>query len=116
MQGGADGEAAGGFLGQAADVHLAPLGQQEGARYGRGGHDEHVGPLALAAQGQALVDAEPVLLVYDRERQITVFHRVLEQRVGADDDLDRSVLDAAQQAGAFLAFHRSGQQRDGNRA
>ena len=41
-----------------------------------------------------------------------VFDGVLEQGVGADDDLDGAVLDAAQQAGAFLALDRSGQQGD----
>ncbi len=70
----------------------------------------------LAPEGQALVDAEAVLLVDHRQRQVAVFDRVLEQRMGADDDLDGAVLDAAQQAGALLALDRAGQQRDRQRA
>ena len=85
------------LLGQAADIHLAPLRQQQRARDRRRGHHQHVGQLALAAQQQPLIDAEPVLLVDHRQRQVVVFDAVLEQRVRADDQRHRAVLQTAQQ-------------------
>ena len=103
--------AAGGLLGQAGDVHLAPLGQQQGAGDGRGGHHQHVGQLALAAEQQALVDAEAVLLVDHRQRQVVILDGVLEQRVGADDHADGAVLQGAQEVGAGAALHAAGQDR-----
>ena len=63
------------LLGEAADFHLAPLGQQQGAGYGRRGHHQHVGPLALAAEQQALLDAETVLLVDHRQAEVAVVDR-----------------------------------------
>ena len=44
------------------------------------------GPLAAPAQGVALLDAEPVLLVDDHEPQLGEPDPVLDQRVRADDD------------------------------
>ena len=52
----------------------------------------------LRAEQQALVDAEAVLLVDHRQGEVAILDGVLEQRVGADDNLDRAILDAAQQA------------------
>ncbi len=98
VEGGADRQAAGGFFGQAADVHFAPLGQQQRPWDRRRGHDQDVGVLAFRAERQALGDAEAVLLVDHRQCQVAIFDGVLEQGVGADDNLDRAVLDAAQQA------------------
>ena len=44
--------------------------------------------LALAGEREALVHAEAMLLVDDREREIAERHLVLEQRVGADQQID----------------------------
>ena len=41
---------------------------------------------AAGAQGVALLDAEPVLLVDDDQAQLGEPDAVLDQRVGADDD------------------------------
>ncbi len=51
VQGGADRLAPGRLAGEPADLHLAPLGQQQGARDGRGRHHQHVGGIALGAEG-----------------------------------------------------------------
>ena len=111
VQRGADRLAAFGLLGQATDVHFAPVGQQQGAGNGGRGHHQHVGAFALGAQREALVDAEAVLLVDHREGQVVIDDRILEQRVGAHHDRDRAVGESAQQPGALAAFHRSGQHR-----
>ena len=46
------------------------------------------GASPLAVMRKPLVDAEAVLLVDDGEDQVVVGHRFLEQRMGADDDVD----------------------------
>ena len=114
--GGADRLAARRFVGQAADVHLAPLGEKKGARDRRCRHNQDIGPLAFGPERESLGHAESVLLVDHCQGQIMVFHGVLEQRVGADDDLDGSVFYAAQQAGALAAFDGAGQQCHRQRA
>ena len=50
---------------------------------------------ALLAQGQALLHAEAVLFVDDRQCKALEFHFILEQRVGADHHR-RAVADAFQ--------------------
>ncbi len=44
------------------------------------------GRSALAAQGVALLDTESMLLVDDDESEIGELDRILQQRMGADDD------------------------------
>ena len=46
-------------------VHVAEIGQHQGARDRRRGHDEKIDGVALAAKGEALVHAEAMLLVDD---------------------------------------------------
>ena len=99
------------LLGQAADLHLAPLRQQQRARDRRRGHHQHVGEFALAAQQQPLIHAEPVLLVDHRQRQVVVLHALLEQRVGADDQRHRAIRQSAQQLRPRAPLHATGQQR-----
>ncbi len=70
---GADRSAPARLLGQPADIHLAPMGEQQRARDRRGGHHQHVGAVALCAEGQPLVDAEAMLLVDHREAEIAEF-------------------------------------------
>ena len=61
---------AGGLLAQHRDVHVAEIGQRQGARDRRRGHDQDVDRLALGAEREALVHAETVLLVDDRKPEI----------------------------------------------
>ena len=60
---------AGGLLVQHRDVHVAEIGQRQGARDRRRGHDQDVDRLALGAEREALVHAEAVLLVDDGKRR-----------------------------------------------
>ncbi len=92
----------GGLLGEPADRHLAPLREQQRARDRRRGHHQHVGPLALAAEQEPLIDAEPVLLVDDGQREVAILDRLLEQRMRADHDGDA----AAREPGEHVAARR----------
>ena len=58
-------------------------------------------PLPFSAD--PLVQAEPVLLVDDGERQVGERHALLDQRVRADHQVDRAVGDALQDALPVLA-------------
>ena len=100
---GDDGGATGGHLVDGGDVQVAVEGEGEGAGNGGGGHDEHVGGgLALAAEGGALHDAEAVLLVDDGEGQVGDLHGLLDEGVGAYDDVEVAV------GGALLEVWRGG--------
>ncbi len=110
---GLDRLAAGRHLVEAADIHLAILSERQRTRDRRRGHDEHVRRvLALGRQHQPLGDAEAVLLVDHDKAELLVGHRLLEDRVGADQDVDRSVGEAHQRRFAGLALLATGQDRD----
>jgi hypothetical protein len=82
---GLDRLAAGRHLVQAADVHLAILGERQGARDRRRGHDQQVRrPLGLGGQHHALGDAEAMLLVDDGEAEPAILDSLLEDRMRAD--------------------------------
>ena len=89
---GDDGGAAGGHFVDGGDVEVTVEGEGEGAGNGSGGHDEDVGGcLSLAAEGGALHDAETVLLVDDGEGEFRDVHGVLNEGVGADNDVEVTV-------------------------
>ena len=67
---GLDRPAAGRLFGEPGDVHVAEGGQHQRARDRRRRHHQHVGRVALGGDRQALVDAEAVLLVDDRQDQV----------------------------------------------
>ena len=98
---GGDGLSSGRLLVEDGHVHVAEIGEREGARNGRRGHDQHVDGGALAAERRAPMHPETMLLVNDGEAEIAELHIFLEQRVGADDDVDRALPRArAAHAGA----------------
>ena len=66
-------------------VELAEHGQRERARDRRRGHVQQVRP--QARERLTLLDAEAVLLVDDRDREVGELDVALDQRVGPDDDL-----------------------------
>ena len=66
---------------------------------------------AFLAQGQALLDAEAVLLVDDHQGQVLELHFVLEQRVGAHHH-GRAGGDLFQGGAAALALELAGQPGD----
>ena len=113
MQRGADRLPPRRFLRQAADLHLAPLGQQQGAGDRGRRHHQQVGALALAAQQQALLHAEAVLLVDHCQAEVLELDRLLEQRVGADHDRQPPVAELQQQVAPRRARHGAGEQPDG---
>ena len=76
-------------LAQLGPVEVAVDEHRRGARDRRRGHDEHVGLVALAAQQLALLDAEPVLLVDHDDPRSRELARLVDQRVRADEDVDR---------------------------
>ena len=87
---GVDRPPAGGQLAQHGHVEVAVGGQRERARDRRRGHVQHVRRepgRRLAVQRAALVDAEAVLLVDDRDREPVELDRLLDQRVRADQQL-----------------------------
>ena len=83
--GAGDAAAAAGQLAQRGDLQVAVDGHRHGARDRRGRHDQHVRrPVALGAQGVALLDAEAVLLVDDDQAEVGEVDALLQQGVGAD--------------------------------
>ena len=80
---------------------------RQGPRDRRGGHDQLVwaepAVHALLAQGQALLHAEAVLFVDDRQREVVEHHALLHQRVGADHHLRAPGRDLLQRLRPRLA-------------
>ncbi len=68
------------------DGEIAVHRERERARDRRRGHVQHVRRATLR-QRLALLDAEAVLLVDDRDREIAQLDALLDQRVRADDDV-----------------------------
>ncbi len=79
---------AGRLLAQFRDIHVAEIGQHQRARDRRRGEHQKIDRLALARQRQPLMHAEAMLLVDDGQGEIAERHLVLEQRMGADDEID----------------------------
>ena len=71
-------------------VQIAVHQQRQRARDGRRTHDERVRLLALAHERGALLDAEAVLLVRDDKTETEKRHRVADERVRADDDIEQA--------------------------
>ncbi len=108
---GVDRLAAGRLLAQFGDVHVAEISQHQRARDRRGGEHQHVDRFALLRQRQPLVHAEAVLLVDDGEREIVKRHFFLEQRVGADQQIDVAERQPVENALALAAALAPGQDR-----
>ena len=109
---GVDRLAAGRLLAQLRDFHVAEIGQHQRARDRRRGQHQHVDGLALAGEREPLVHAEAMLLVDDGEREIAERHLVLEQRVGADQQIDLAERQPVERLGALLAALAAGEDRD----
>src|ERR1700722_9065660 len=83
------------------NFEVAVQRQRQGARNGRGGHDQHVGRGAFVHQFFSLQDAEAVLLVDDDQAEPLKRHWIFDQRVRAHHDLRL----AAFHAGQRFVFH-----------
>ena len=109
---GVDRLAAGRLLAQFGDVHVAEISQHQRARDRRRGEHQHVDRFALLRQRQPLMHAEAVLLVDDGEREIVERDVFLEQRVGADQEIDVAERQAVEDLGARAAALAPGQDGD----
>ncbi len=71
-------------------AHVAHAGERQlqGAGDRRGGQGQHVDVLAQLLQALLLLDAEVLLLVDDQQAQVAEAHRLGQERMGADDDVD----------------------------
>ncbi len=84
------------------------------ARYRCGRHHQQMrgdARRSLGAQSVSLLHTEPMLLVDHHHAQIVEFHRVLQQRVGADDDVDLARGDLGPQLFLLPCRHRAAEQR-----
>ena len=104
-----------GFLGDAADIHLAPMRQKQGAGNRCRGHHQQVGGFPFGAELQPLVDAKTMLLIDHSQRQIVKRDLLLKQRMRADNDRQAPIRQRTQNPASGFAFDVSGQQRDGHR-
>ena len=96
---GVDGRPAGRQLAQLGLVEVAVDQHRRGARDRCRRHHQHVGRVSLGPQQVALFDAEPVLLVDDRDAEVGELDAPVDQRVRPDEDVDL----AGEQAGRDLA-------------
>ena len=78
----------GGHIPYAAERHVQRPGN------GRGGQGQCVHLLGPFAEGLLVADAEPLLLVNDQQTQILKGQILLQQLVGADEQVDAPFLDA----------------------
>ena len=87
---GGDRLAAGRQLVDHRDIEVGIESHRQGSRYRRRAHHQLMRqqPVAALAQGEALGHAETVLLVDDRQRHPVEHHRLLDQRVRADQQVD----------------------------
>ena len=104
-----DGFAARRFLIKDRDIHIAEIGEDERARYRCRRHHQQVRRTTLAAEGEALVHAEAVLLIHHGQRQIGKGHIILKQRVGAHGNVDGAIGQTGEHGGALGRFGAAGQ-------
>ena len=76
-------------------AHLAHAGQRQlqRARDRRRGQRQHMDVGAQLLQPLLVADAEMLLLVDDQQAEVLELDALGQQRVGADDDVDRALLD-----------------------
>jgi len=111
---GDDGGAAGREFVDDADFEVAVDSEGEGAGDGGCGHDEDVGVAAawLLDEGEALADAEAVLLVDDDEAKVGEVDLFLNECLGADDEFGFAAQDAGAAAALGGVVERAGEQGD----
>ena len=88
-------------------------GQLERARNRRGGHHQQVRRhLCLGLEHQPLGHAEAMLLVHHHQPQVAIGHALLEDRMGADQQVDLTGGKPHQNGLAHLALVAPGEDRD----
>jgi hypothetical protein len=94
------------------DIEIAVGGEGQCPRDRRRRHHQDVGMLPLLAQVRPLHDAEPVLLVDHHQPELAKAHRILDQGMGADDEVERSARELRLDLAPLLRRGRAGQHRD----
>ena len=107
-----DGFAAGGQLIQHRDVQVSVQQQSQGARDGRGAHDEEMGAVGLAGQKSPLPHAKTVLLVHNGQPQIFELHRIGKHRMGTHHQPGAPVRNGREGHPPLGGFHSPHQQGD----
>lgn len=97
------------------EIEVAVEGEGERTRNRGGGHHQKVGRCAFVAERGALFDAEAMLFVNHDELQILELDGVFDQRVRADDNLNRPVRKTCADFG-FLRFGRVADEQTNVRA
>ncbi len=113
---GLDLPAARGQLVNDRDIQIAVDGQSQGARDGRGTHDQGVRIVAFLAQSCPLSHAETVLLVNDGQGQVLETHTLLDQGMGTDDDVCFASGDFSVNLLLFCGSQAAGEEADVERA
>ena len=96
-------------------IEVAVNGERETARDWRGAHYEQMGdgvPPALVTDGCPLADAKAVLLVDHDKAEVGELHILLDERGGADHNLNAAVCQAGESGFPFLSGHAPGQESD----
>jgi len=77
-------------------VEIAELGEAQTAGDRCGGHHQGVGQPALFPKSGALANSKPVLFIDHHQPQVGELHPLLNEGLGADDQLGRPVGDLAE--------------------
>ncbi|MNL05467.1 hypothetical protein D3C87_1260670 [compost metagenome] len=85
------------------------MGEDERSGNRRGGHDEKIGVATLAGQSEALMHAEAMLFIDNRQAKVLESDVGLEQRVCAHGYGDGAIGDAGQDGAASGSGHLAGQ-------
>ena len=100
------------LLAQFGDIHVAEIGQHQRARDRGCAQHQHIDGFALGGQRQPFAHAKTVLLVDHGKRQRLEHHVVLDQRVGADQEIDLAGRQPRQDFAPLLALFAAGEDRD----
>ena len=101
---GEDGIAVGGRCGQGAQVAGAHQRELQRARDGRGAHRQRVDVDLHLLEFVLDGDAKLLLLIDDQQAQVMELHRLADEFVGADEDVDFALLEVGEQLLYFLRF------------
>ena len=112
-QHGLDGDAADGHFVDQRQVEIAVQRQGQRTRDGRGAHHQHVGGAGLGGRGlAALLHAEAVLLVHDRQGEARQPHIALQHRVRAHQQVALARGGGGQHGAPLGGRRRTGQSLD----
>ncbi len=97
-----------------ADVEVAVQRERKRAGNGRRGHDQHVRfrISIFSHQAEALHDPETVLLIDDHQADAVELDLVLDERMGADDELGIALGEMATDLALAIFLKRAGEQHD----